>query len=50
MNECVSQIIHQQKWLILCNLKELYAAFCDKYLELKIAFLEFCSLCLKSPF
>ena len=42
----VSQNVCQQKWLILCIL---YAALYDKYLEQKIGFSEFCSLCPKSP-
>ena len=40
----VSRNVHQQKRLILCNLKELYAAFCDKHSKLKIGFSKFCSL------
>ena len=43
----VSRNVHQQKRLILGNLKELYVAFCDKYSELKIGFSKFCSLCPK---
>ena len=43
----VSRNVCQQKWLILCILKKLYAALCNKYLEWKIGFSEFCSLCLK---
>ena len=39
----VSRNVCQQKWLILCILKKLYAALCDKYLEWKIGFSEFCS-------
>ena len=38
----VSQNVCQQKWLILCILKKLYAALCDKYLERKIGFSAFC--------
>ena len=34
----VSQNVCQQKLLILCILKKLYAALCDKYLEQKIGF------------
>ena len=45
----VSRNVCQQKWLILCILEKLYAALCDKYLEWKIGFSEFCSLCPKSP-
>ncbi|XP_076820954.1 uncharacterized protein LOC143466202 [Clavelina lepadiformis] len=40
----VSKNVHKQKRLILCNLKELYATFCEKYPELKIRFSKFCSL------
>ena len=40
----VSKNVHKQKRLILCNLKELYATFCEKYPELKIGFSKFCSL------
>ena len=43
----VSQNVYQQKWLILCILKKLYAALCDKYLEQKIGFSEFHLLCTK---
>jgi len=35
---------HAQKRLILCNLKELYTAFKEKYPDAKIAFSKFCSL------
>ena len=36
--------IHKQKRLLLCNLSELYAAFKEKYPDLKIGLSKFCSL------
>ena len=36
--------ISMQKWLILCNLKELYEAFKSTYPLLKVGFSKFCSL------
>lgn len=36
--------VHHQKRLLLCNLKELYAAFQIKFPECKIGFSKFCSL------
>ena len=36
--------IHKQKRLMLCNLSELYAAFKEKYPDLKIGLSKFCSL------
>ena len=43
---CVSigKNVHVSKWLILCNLKELYTAFKDKHPDLKISFSKFASL------
>ena len=40
----ISKGIHKQKRLILCNLKELYAAFKKKYPDIKIGFSKFCTL------
>ena len=40
----ISKGIHKQKRLILCNLKELYAAFKEKYPNIKIGFSKFCML------
>ena len=40
----VAKNVHQQRCLILCNLKELYATFCEKNSRLKIGFSRFCSL------
>lgn len=36
--------IHKQKRLILCNLKEMYAAFKEKHTNVKIGFSKFCEL------
>jgi len=36
--------LHEQKRLILCNLVELYAAFMEKYPQIKIGFSSFASL------
>ena len=46
IKDCVSvpRNVYQQKRLFLRTLKELYATFCEKYLELKIGFSRFCSL------
>ena len=48
-SDCVSvaRNMHKQKWLILCNLKELYFAFQEKYPDIKIGLLKFCDLCPK---
>ena len=44
--DCVSikKNVHMQKRLILCNLKELYAAFKNNHPNLKIGFSKFCDL------
>ena len=39
----ISQNVHKQKRLVLCNLSELYSAFRDKYPNIKIGFSRFCS-------
>ena len=38
-SDCISvaRNVHKQKWLILCNLKEWYFAFQEKYPDIKIA-------------
>ena len=36
--------VHKQKRLILCNLKELFSSFREKFPEIKIGFSKFCSL------
>ena len=43
----VAYKVHKQKRLLLCNLKELYAAYKDKFIESKIGFSKFCALCPK---
>ena len=40
----VARNTHMQKWLLLCDLKELYAAFKQNYPHLKTGFSKFCSL------
>ena len=40
----VGRNVHKQKRLILCNLKELYAAYEEKYPQHKIGLSKFCSL------
>ena len=40
----VARNTHMQKRLLLCDLKELYAAFKQNYPHLKIGFSKFCSL------
>jgi len=40
----ISRNVHQQKRLLLCNLKELYCAFKLKHPSLKVGFSKFCSL------
>ena len=40
----VGKRVHKQKRLLLCNLKELYSAFKEKYPDSKIGFSKFCSL------
>ena len=40
----VAYKVHKQKRLLLCNLKELYAAYKDKFIESKIGFSKFCAL------
>lgn len=40
----VSRNVHKQKRLILCNLKELFSAFREKFPEAKVSFSKFCSL------
>jgi hypothetical protein len=44
--DCVSiaRNVKKQKRLLLCDLKELYAAFKQKYPDLKVGFSKFCSL------
>ena len=39
--------VHEQKWLVLCNLHELFVAFQESNLDVKIGFCKFCTLCLK---
>ena len=48
-SDCVSvaRNVHKQKRLILCNLKELYFAFQEKYPDIKIGLSKFCDLCPK---
>ena len=48
-SDCLSiaRNVHNQKWLILCNLKELYFAFQEKYPDIKIGLSKFCDLCPK---
>ena len=36
--------VHKQKWLVLCNLSELYSAFRGNYPNIKIGFYKFCTL------
>ena len=36
--------VHKQKWLVLCNISELYSAFRDNYPNIKIVFTKFCTL------
>ena len=43
----VAYKVDKQKRLLLCNLKELYAAYKDKFIESKIGFSKFCALHLK---
>ena len=40
----VSRNVHMQKWLLLCNLTELYAQYKELHPTLKISFSMFCSL------
>ena len=40
----VSRNVHMQKWLLLCNLSELYAQFKELHPTVKISFSMFCSL------
>ena len=44
--DCVSvgKNQYRQKRLILCNLKEFYVAFKEKYPDVKISLSKFCSL------
>ena len=37
----VAYKVHKQKRLLLCNLKELHAAYKDKFIESKIGFSKF---------
>jgi hypothetical protein len=36
--------IHEQKWMLLCNLKELYSHFKNSYPGVKVGFSKFASL------
>jgi hypothetical protein len=40
----VSRNLHKQRRLLLCNLKELYSAFKERYPDAKVGFSKFCSL------
>ena len=40
----IGRNVHKQKRLILCNLKELFSSFREKFPEIKIGFSKFCSL------
>ena len=39
----IAKGVHKQKRLVLCNLKEMYAAFKEKYLNVKLGFSKFCT-------
>ena len=39
--------VHKQKWLVLCNLHELFVAFKERNPDVKIGFSKFCTLCPK---
>ena len=36
--------VHKQKWLVLCNLHELFVAFKERNPDVKIGFSKFCTL------
>ena len=40
----IGRNVHKQKRLLLCNLKELYASFKEKYPNARLGFSKFCSL------
>ena len=40
----VGKNVHKQRRLLLCNLKELYSAFKERYPDAKVGFSKFCSL------
>ena len=44
----VAKNVHKQQRLLLCNLKELYSAFKERYPDAKVGFSKFCSLRPKS--
>ena len=39
----IAKGVHKQKRLILCNIGEMYAAFKEKYANVKIGFSKFCT-------
>ena len=40
----IGKNVHKQRRLLLCNLKELYSAFKERYPDAKVGFSKFCSL------
>ena len=39
----ITKGVHKQKRIVLCNLREMYAAFKEKYLNVKLGFSKFCT-------
>ena len=40
----IQKDVHKQKWLVLCSLHELFAAFKERNPDVKIGFSKFCTL------
>ena len=39
----IAKGVHKQKHLVLCNLREMYAAFKEKYPNINLGFSKFCT-------
>ena len=40
---CIAKWVHKQKCLVLCNLRDMYADFKEKYPHVKLGFSKFCT-------